>query len=171
MLKSLCFAIVLLLSCVIFPRPVLAHSVQTDYQVVANALQVQSTFSTGEAFQGAIVRVFAPNQPDRPWLEGSTDTDGKFSFQPDQAIAGDWSVEIGEGDHGDILSVPVNAQGIDAEAISQAPEIPHVHAHPIAAISAPVAPTASRFTRQMLVVGMLLGGLGTRWWLKDRRHR
>ncbi|MCU0526600.1 MAG: hypothetical protein MUF72_17455 [Elainella sp. Prado103] len=170
MVKTLLFSMTVLLSCWLLPAPAFAHTVQTDYQLVADGLQVQSTFSTGEAFQGAIVKVFAPNQSDQPWLEGTTDVDGKFSFQPDQAIAGEWSVEIGEGDHGDILSVPVNAQGVDVEAISQAPDLPHVHSDLVATTHTPKPAMTSQGGKQMIVWGAVLGGVGTSWWMRRRRR-
>ncbi|MCM1984101.1 hypothetical protein [Lyngbya confervoides] len=98
----------------------LAHSVQTDYLLSPESeLSLDVTFSTGEPLQEAPVKVYAPNNPEKPWLEGTTDASGKFTFLPDSALAGDWTVEIGEYDHADILTVPVNQGGIQINDISR----------------------------------------------------
>lgn len=155
MAKQLLPLLIVVISFVLCPAPALAHSVQTDYQVVADALEVQSTFSTGEALEGAMVNIFSPHDETKPWLQGTTDTEGKFSFQPDREIVGEWSVKIGQGDHGDILTVPVTAQGIDEQEISAAPhDAPHWWA------------------KQMTVAGVFLtSSLGTTWWIRWRRKQ
>jgi nickel transport protein len=97
-----------------------AHVMQTDYSLLSQSreFQLQATMSTGEAGTGAIVKVYAPNNPDKPWMEGKTDKDGKFAFKPDPTMLGDWTVRIGEGDHGDILTVPVSQQGVNLDKVS-----------------------------------------------------
>lgn len=142
-----------------WPAQAFAHSVQTDYRMVAESLEIQSTFSTGEAMEGATVEVYAPNDPARPWLQGTTDQDGKFLFQPDRAIAGEWSVKIGAGDHGDELAVPVDEQGVEIDEISDRPyEAPHQ--------------VAQQLAKQMVVAGILLGSsLGTTGLLRRKRQR
>ncbi|MGF1493565.1 MAG: hypothetical protein ACFBSC_14145 [Microcoleaceae cyanobacterium] len=137
-------SLALLLGLVIFPGPALAHSVATDYQLVSDFLEIQSTFSSGESFEDAPVVVYSPNDLTRPWLEGTTDASGKFIFEPDPSISGEWSVEIGEGSHWDKLRVPVGDQGIEVEAISYQPE--------------PIAHNHRRFSEQFIVVGLALGG-------------
>jgi nickel transport protein len=146
LLSLICFSLTL------SPAPAWAHGVLTDYRLVSDALEIQSTYSTGEAFEGAPVTIYAPNNLTHPWLEGKTDQNGAFQFQPDRAIPGEWSVKIGEaGDHGDILAVPVTAQGVDLNEISQAPfDQPH---------------WLAKFSRQMIVFGLLLSGLGA-WWVR-----
>lgn len=146
--------VVVLLSLVLFPAPTLAHSVQTDYQMESDALQLQSTFSTGEAFGDAPVTVYAPNDSTRPWLQGTTDRQGNFSFQPDPKLVGEWSVEIGsvDADHGDMLTVPVSERGIEIDAISQNPyDAPH------------------KLARQVLVGGAVLGSASVAGWLRRRQ--
>ena len=101
------------------PQPAQAHSVETDYLMITDKLQFTAQYSGGEPLQKAKVQVFAPGNPDKPWLEGNTDADGKFSFKPDQQIPGDWEVRIGTGDHGDILEVPVTKDGVAVDQISR----------------------------------------------------
>lgn len=144
-----------LLSLTVCPAPALAHSVLTDYRLVAESLEIQASFTTGEALNGAEVVVYAPNDPTHPWLKGVTDPEGNFAFEPDRALPGEWVVKIGAGDHGDELAVPVSNQGIDIDAISHSPyESPHP------------------FAKQMIVAGVLLGSsLGTTGLIRWRRWR
>lgn len=95
----------------------LAHGVQTDY-LLSNQLQLQSTFSNGQPLKGAKVSVYAPNNPSQPWTQGVTDAQGRFAFEPDRALVGDWEVTILQQGHGDILTVPVDAAGVNPELIS-----------------------------------------------------
>jgi nickel transport protein len=104
------------------PAQVLAHSVQTDYLLnVQKDLEITSTFSTEEPLQNAKVQVFAPGNPTQPWAEGKTDAQGRFIFEPDKTLPGEWEVRIGEGGHMDILTVPVGQEGVNVEEISNLP--------------------------------------------------
>lgn len=100
-----------------------AHMVETNYALdrLTNAEQVlnmQSTFSNGTPLKGAKVNVYSPNNPVTPWAQGTTDSEGRFSFSPDQSLAGDWEVNIQQQGHGDILTVPVSESGVSSELIS-----------------------------------------------------
>lgn len=100
-----------------------AHMVETNYALerLTNAepvLTMQSTFSNGTPLKGAKVNVYSPNNPVTPWAQGTTDSEGRFSFSPDQSLAGDWEVNIQQQGHGDILTVPVNESGVTPELIS-----------------------------------------------------
>lgn len=148
--KQFIFALLLILGLVVAPKTASAHSLETDYQLNSNALEIQATFSSGEAFPNADIVVFAPNDPTHPWLEGRTDESGKFVFNPDQSISGDWSVEIGEDSHWDNLIVPVSDRGIDLEAISYLDEQTSDHHY--------------HFSNQFIVVGIAIGtGIGSRF--------
>ncbi len=100
------------------PAKVLAHAVETNYQL-SSQLELQTVYSSGEPLQQAEVIVYAPNDPSKPWLVGKTDEQGKFSFLPDSSIPGDWSVEIHQEGHEDYLTVPVTNQGVDVNNISE----------------------------------------------------
>lgn len=102
-----------------------AHMVETNYVLdqFSNAdsqqvLKMQSTFSNGTPLKGAKVSVYSPNNPVTPWAQGVTDSDGRFSFSPDQTLPGDWEVTISQQGHGDILTVPVDKNGVTPELIS-----------------------------------------------------
>jgi len=99
------------------------HAVQTDYFVDLLAeeveLQLTATYSTGEPMEAATVLVFAPDNDDTPWLESQTDETGNFTFLPDESLPGDWRIEFKKEGHQDILVIPVDADGIDFNNISQ----------------------------------------------------
>ncbi len=97
----------------------LAHMVESNY-ILTDQLEFTSTFSTGEPFASAPVKVYAPNDPDKPWLEAKTDANGKFAFKPDPKIPGNWEVQIGQGGHFDSYTVPVAAQGVELDKIVDA---------------------------------------------------
>ncbi|WP_448560829.1 carboxypeptidase regulatory-like domain-containing protein [Trichothermofontia sp.] len=94
----------------------LAHMVESNY-ILTDQLEFTSTFSTGEAFADAPVKVYAPNDPEKPWLETKTDANGKFAFKPDPTLPGNWEVQIGEGGHFDSYIVPVASQGVQLDQI------------------------------------------------------
>lgn len=108
-----------LLTIVGFPLRSLAHMVESNY-ILTDQLEFTSTFSTGEPFQDAPVKVYAPNDPDKPWLETKTDANGKFAFKPDPTIPGNWEVQIGTGGHFDSYTVPVAAKGVELDQIVEA---------------------------------------------------
>lgn len=102
-----------------------AHMVETNYfldqfsnEQSQQVLRMQSTFSNGAPLKGAKVNVYSPNNPIKPWAQGVTDQEGRFSFSPDQTLTGDWEVIIRKQGHGDILTVPVNEAGVTTELIS-----------------------------------------------------
>ncbi|NEO98792.1 MAG: DUF4198 domain-containing protein [Symploca sp. SIO2E9] len=148
--KQFIFALTLLLSLVAYPKTVSAHSLETDYQLISDSLEIQATFSNGEPFPNAAIVVFSPNDPTHPWLEARTDENGKFVFNPEQSIAGDWSVEIGEDSHWDNIIVPVNTRGIDVEEITYLDKHNWDHHY--------------HFATQFIVVGIALGsGIGSQF--------
>jgi len=108
-----------LLTIVGFAPRSLAHMVESNY-ILTDQLEFTSNFSTGEPFQNAPVKVYAPNNPDQPWLETTTDVEGKFAFKPDPKIPGNWEVQIGEGGHFDSYTVPVAATGVELDQIVDA---------------------------------------------------
>ncbi|MEB3213108.1 MAG: hypothetical protein VKL39_17285, partial [Leptolyngbyaceae bacterium] len=88
------------------PQRAIAHGSQIDYREVP-AVEIQANYDTGEPFANAQVSVFAPDDPAEPWLTGTTDDQGRFTFTPDRAIAGNWDVQVRQAGHGDIVSIPL----------------------------------------------------------------
>lgn len=108
------------------PTKAFAHQVQTNYILgsqgsgqSADTMELRTTFSNGEPLKGAKVSVYAPDQSFRPYTTGVTDNYGRFIFTPDEAISGDWEVNIRRDGHGDILRVPVSNEGIEVDEMAQ----------------------------------------------------
>jgi nickel transport protein len=118
-MKRLLVALVMCLALMGFPTQAWAHQVETFY-TLDNQLEFQSVFSSGEPFAGARVSIYAPNNLDQPWQMMTTDSEGRFSFVPDESIAGNWQVAIESDDesHADYWTVPVGEKGIIYDAIS-----------------------------------------------------
>ena len=102
-----------------------AHMIETNYfldkfsnEQSQQVLKMQSTYSNGQPLKGAKVNIYSPNNPVTPWAQGITDSEGRFSFSPDQTLPGDWEVVIRQQGHGDILTVPVDEAGVTTELIS-----------------------------------------------------
>ncbi|MEL6222949.1 MAG: carboxypeptidase regulatory-like domain-containing protein [Cyanobacteria bacterium J06627_8] len=96
-----------------------AHMIETDFSLFGEELEFTSTFSSGEPVEEAQVTIYSPENPDEPWAELTTDEDGRFSFVPDEAVAGDWEIRIEQGiGHTDLWTVPVNEIGVDYDNIS-----------------------------------------------------
>lgn len=131
------------------PTAAFAHQVQTNYILNGQSsfqdatpatlnssaqapaedetLELHTTFSNGQPLKGAKVTVYAPEQSFRPHTTGITDSQGRFTFAPDESIPGEWEVKIKRAGHSDIIYVPVTEAGIEADLIAQADEIQDMH--------------------------------------------
>ncbi len=89
------------------PQPGQAHGVVIQHQPVA-AQTIVAQYEAGKPMANAQVTVYAPNG-DSPWLQGTTDQDGRFLFTPDPAQPGDWQVRVRQAGHGGIITIPVQA--------------------------------------------------------------
>ncbi|MFK8182844.1 MAG: carboxypeptidase-like regulatory domain-containing protein [Phormidesmis sp.] len=79
--------------------PAIAHGAKIE--VVQQAVEIVATFDTGEPMAAAQVSVYAPGALDAPWQTGQTDSEGRFLFTPDAAVAaGDWEVTVRKAGHG-----------------------------------------------------------------------
>ncbi len=125
-MKPLLVTLTLIISLVLFPAKAWAHGMWADFQLNEQILEITTVFTNDEVIEPLAVQVFAPTNAEQPWLETSTDENGFFAFEPDPTLEGEWTIYIGRGDHGDILTVPVSNDGIDEWLISQAPfDAPH----------------------------------------------
>lgn len=86
-------------------RQVLAHGANIVYQH-KQAIEVKATYDDGTPMSKAQVVIYAPDNPTIPWLKGTTDEEGKFSFIPSSDVSGNWDIKIRQSGHGDILSIP-----------------------------------------------------------------
>jgi nickel transport protein len=90
------------------PDRVSAHGVKISYEAT-QALEIQANYDSGEPMANAQVTIYAPNRSE-PWLKGSTDAQGRFTFTPDATQSGNWEVKVRRAGHGDILNIPVGQQ-------------------------------------------------------------
>ncbi len=104
------------------PTKAMAHQVQTNYfinnQANNESIELRTTFSNGQPLKGAKVTVYSPDQPLQARVTGVTDSQGRFTFAPTEAINGDWEVNIERAGHQDILTVPVTEEGIDLDLMA-----------------------------------------------------
>lgn len=89
-------------------KQVLAHGAQIGYSRT-QALEIQATYDDGTPMSNAQVVIYAPNDPSRPWLTGTTNQAGKFVFVPDGEQSGNWDVKVRQAGHGKIITIPENA--------------------------------------------------------------
>jgi nickel transport protein len=133
----------MLLGLLSIPTKAFAHAVQTNYILGNNQLETQTVYSNGQPLKRAKVTVYAPNDPTRPWLQGVTDEQGRFTFSPDQRIPGNWEITIRQEGHDDMLTVPVTNTGIQENLISQGPSSDvHYSATPNSATPGSTTPLA-----------------------------
>jgi len=85
--------------------PASAHGVKVNHQPV-EAIALQAKYDTGEPMAEAQVIVYAPDNPQEPWLTGVTDTEGKFTFTPAGDRPGNWEVMVRQAGHGAMVTVP-----------------------------------------------------------------
>ena len=90
----------------ISPSKTLAHGADIQYSETS-AITIQANYDDGTPMKSAQVVIYAPSDRATPWLKGTTDEQGQFSFVPDRQINGDWDVKVRQAGHGDITSIPV----------------------------------------------------------------
>lgn len=83
-----------------------AHGTAVSYTLIST-VHVNANFDTGEPMSEAQITIYAPNDPQTPWLQGIADVDGKFTFDPDPEITGDYNVQIRSAGHGEMVTIPV----------------------------------------------------------------
>jgi len=71
------------------------------------AIEIVAKYDNGEPMDGAQVVVYAPDDASTPWLTGSCDDEGRFTFMPDSSKPGTWDVQVRKAGHGDIVHISV----------------------------------------------------------------
>ena len=89
------------------PQPVAAHGAKIEYDMVGHEITITAAYDSGEPMAGAQVTVYAPDNPSTPWLTGTCDDNGRFSFSADATKPGSWAVQVRQAGHGDIVHIPV----------------------------------------------------------------
>ena len=97
-----------LLALTAVPKQALAHGANIDYRQTS-AITIEAKYDDGTPMANAQVVVYAPSDRATPWLKGTTDDSGNFTFVPDTNAenVGDWDVKVRQAGHGDITSIPL----------------------------------------------------------------
>ena len=90
----------------ILPTKTLAHGANIQYSETS-AITIEAKYDDGTPMKSAQVVIYAPSDRATPWLKGTTDEQGQFSFVADPQIDGNWDVKVRQAGHGDITSIPV----------------------------------------------------------------
>ena len=88
------------------PAQAYAHGVNLEYTTDVK-VEITARYDSGTPMGGAQVAVYAPSDPNTPWLTGVCDEEGRFSFVPDASQPGIWDVQVRLAGHGGILHIPV----------------------------------------------------------------
>ncbi|NET10044.1 MAG: carboxypeptidase regulatory-like domain-containing protein [Symploca sp. SIO2B6] len=109
-MKRLFVSSMMLLAVVGWPLRSLAHGVVIETTPI-DAFQIQALYDSGEPMAQAQITVYAPDNPEVPWLQAIANDDGYFLFTPDPSLPGDWDVQIRQAGHGEFLRIAVNHDG------------------------------------------------------------
>jgi nickel transport protein len=140
--------------------PAFAHGVNIQSQTVA-AIAVVARYDSGEPMAGAQVLVYAPDNPQEPWLTGVTDAAGNFTFTPNDR-PGHWEVTVRQAGHGAMVTVPwQNPKVTTAETLTP-PKNPEVNQTiPAIATSEGKLGALSPVQRGITIGAMVWGFVGT----------
>jgi nickel transport protein len=137
--------------------PVLAHGVVLGYEPVSG-VEIQARYDNGDPMAEAQVAVYAPDNPTEPWMQGTTDEQGNFTFTPDASQPGNWEVMIRQAGHGGIVTVPVEGAIAEAEG---SPDPDHGEA-PVAVAPATDSSENLSSVQQGIAIGAVIWGfIGT----------
>ncbi len=97
-----------LLAVILIPERAFAHGANIEYQETS-AITIKAKYDDGTPMANAQVIVYAPSDPATPWLKGTTNDLGSFTFVPDNEPQniGNWDVKVRQSGHGDITSIPI----------------------------------------------------------------
>lgn len=94
-----------------------AHGSNIVYTIDVT-VNLQSMYDTGEPMAGGQVVVYAPDDPSTPWLTGTCDEEGRFSFTPDPSKPGTWDVQVRQAGHGDMVHIVIGKEGATTQGSS-----------------------------------------------------
>ena len=100
-----------LLALIAVPEKILAHGANIEYRQTP-AITIEAKYDDGTPMANAQVVIYAPSDRATPWLKGTTNDAGNFSFVPDttKENIGDWDIKVRQAGHGDITSIPISGE-------------------------------------------------------------
>lgn len=69
------------------------------------SVEIVAYYSDGKAMSDCQVRVFAPGNPEKPWRTGTCDRQGRYTFTPDLAKRGRWTVRVQSTGHSSFINI------------------------------------------------------------------
>lgn len=87
-------------------RAAFAHGVELSYEAV-KVVEITARYDSGDPLAGGQVAVFSPDDPVNPWLTGTCDDEGQFSFTPDPSRPGLWEVQVRLAGHGGLIRIEI----------------------------------------------------------------
>lgn len=127
--------------------PAAAHGALVEYRQVPG-LVIEARYESGQPMAGAQITVYAPDNPTEPWLTGTGDQDGHFSFVPDPQLSGTWTVQARQAGHGGMAHIELAA----ADQHRQEATAPRPAAGP---------PTTTAGQRWLMAGAVIWGFIGT----------
>ncbi len=100
---------------------VLAHGANIKHQQTP-AIVIKAAFDDGTPMANAQAIVYSPDDPANPWLKGTTDSEGKFTFVPESQVSGNWDVKVRQAGHGDIASISLEQENSTSDTNSNTKE-------------------------------------------------
>jgi len=94
-----------------------AHGSKIVYTIDVT-VNLQAMYDTGEPMAGGQVVIYAPDDPSTPWLTGTCDEEGRFSFTPDPSKPGTWDVQVRQSGHGDMVHIVIGKEGAPTQGSS-----------------------------------------------------
>ena len=77
------------LALLMLPTGAYAHGARVEY-IGSTAIEIVAKYDNGEPMGGAQVVVYAPDDPSTPWLTGTCDSEGRFTFRCARQVMATW---------------------------------------------------------------------------------
>lgn len=135
--------------------PGMAHGVKINSRS-SQAIEIEAMYDSGEPMSNGQVTIYAPDEPSTPWLEGTTDDQGRFLFIPDLGKLGNWEVKVRQTGHGNLISIP-----IQGSADSTAPVI----------LSHNSSSNYSPMQTTVMMVSIIWGCIGTALYFSQKKSK
>ena len=97
----------------VLPNKALSHGAKIQYRQTS-AIAIQAKYDDGQPMANAQVVIYAPSDRMTPWLKGTTDDSGNFTFVPDTnpENIGDWDIKVRQSGHGHITTIPIGKDSV-----------------------------------------------------------
>lgn len=116
-MKHSIIVLIFILAILYLPTTAYAHGAKIEY-TVATSIEIVAKYDSGEPMAKAQVSIYAPDNPSTPWLTGTCDEEGRFSFTPDTSIPGTWDIQVRQAGHGDMIHITIDEGSVSGSSSS-----------------------------------------------------